>query len=101
MNRQFGIEVLGDAGVAKGRSVMMVLRDLVDEKKRQIGFEIVDYPIGFFDEDTIACFLFDLDNIPFKRVVESFERDGGSIKLKSELPYRRVSDLKHLLVKKN
>ena len=80
--RQFSIERLP----VHFKSAMMVLRDLVEVKKQQLGFEIIDYPIGFFNDDRIACFLFDLDRFPLARVIERFESEGGSIKLRSEMP---------------
>lgn len=41
--------------------------------------KIVKYPFNFFEEDKLACFIFDFYNFPFDMVMERFEKDGGKI----------------------
>lgn len=41
--------------------------------------KIIRYPFNFFEDDRLACFLFDFYNFPFDVVKERFEKEGGKI----------------------
>ena len=55
------------------------LRAQISEKKDTMKFEITRYPPGFFDEERMALFLFDLEHFPLERVIQRFESEGGRI----------------------
>lgn len=56
-----------------------MLKAYISDLSATHNFKIVKYPFNFFEEDRLACFLFDFYHFPFDQVMERFEKEGGKI----------------------
>lgn len=56
-----------------------LLKSYLSGISKEHNFKIIKYPFNFFQDDKLACFLFDFYHFPFDQVMERFEKEGGKI----------------------
>lgn len=56
-----------------------LLRSYLSNLTFEYNFKITRYPPNFFEDDRLACFIFDFHTFPFDMVIERFEKEGGKI----------------------
>lgn len=58
-----------------------LLLQKVHKINKEMHLNIIHFPPDFFyDEDRMACFLFDLQNFPTRTVLQRLEKEGAVIK---------------------
>ena len=71
------------------QSPLIMLQDAVFAINKKMKLNVLRFPTGFlYDENAMACFLFDIVNFPKEMVLKRIALQGGVVDMDMDLPLR-------------